>query len=235
MLISRDQAIAGRPAVEMRGLMRTIRNAAVSLGLVAQELDVDPDVAESLLDDLERLGFVGLVAAHERSYVLGCQGEPIDEDALWGTTILGNALAKARIGNPMPRSKARVLCDEFLGRVAAVNADPESAFLVDRVGVFGSFADPSIDEVGDVDVHVVFSRRVTPDRYREMVEEAASAAERAGHRFRSPFDRMVHLESQFRAFLSGRSWRLDVQFSEAGGPSQVPDGVEELEVYVAPE
>ncbi len=68
-----------------------------------------------------------------------------------GDEVTGNGLAKARIGKPMPRQKAAQLLDELLDRAATVNADHDSLFSVERIELFGSFADPDRQEVGDVD------------------------------------------------------------------------------------
>jgi hypothetical protein len=64
------------------------------------------------------------------------------------TTIGGNALAKARIGRPMPRSEARRLCDGVVARAQGVNASDEWLHWVVEVGLYGSFAVPLVGRLG---------------------------------------------------------------------------------------
>jgi predicted nucleotidyltransferase len=80
----------------------------------------------------------------------------------------------------MPRRQAQALLDDLISRAIAVNEDPGGAFFVNRISVFGSFADPSRGEVGDVDVQVQFDRRVEGDEFIERAQAAADEAERAG-------------------------------------------------------
>lgn len=164
MLITRDGEIAGLPAVKARDLMRMIRHYAVSLGELAGLLDASTTQARILVARLEQEGYVrrvepgagrNLIYTHDEVR----SGRQPEDLAYWETTVKGIALAKARIGRPMPRQKARELLEGLIARAVAVNADGRSLFTIERVEVFGSFADPERDEVGDVDVRVLFDRR----------------------------------------------------------------------------
>lgn len=229
MLIATDQLIAGLPAVEARRLMRAIREYAVTVGVIADELGVTREKAVDTIDRLSAEGFVCRVDADERSGLLFLDDEAASAaDAarleLWGTTIAGNALSKARVGKPITRRKAQALLDGLLARVAQVNADPDSLFVVERVEVFGSFVDDTRDLVGDVDVHVVFDRRVHGDEFIRRALDVAEEAEDAGRRFSSHLDRLSFAEREFYRFLRNRSPRLDIQFDPVGDGARLPEG-----------
>jgi predicted nucleotidyltransferase len=182
MLITRDVEIAGLPAVQARALMRTIRDYAVSLGEITHLLDSSADAARAVVRRLEEQGYLCRVEPFALSNVVYDPDEvppggTYEDLEYWGTTITGNGLAKARIGKPMPRQKAAQLLDELLDRAATVNADDASLFSVERLELFGSFADPDRQEVGDVDARVVFDRRVDGDEFMRRASAAAAAAE----------------------------------------------------------
>jgi predicted nucleotidyltransferase len=234
MLIQRDQEIAGMPAVEARALMREIRECAVTVEAIAELLGIEPSEAANVVMRLADAGKMCRVDPFERSRTWHAESEadsPDDSLEYWGTTIAGNALAKARIGKPIPRAKAQELLDGLVDRARAINADPASPFLVARIAVFGSFVDETRSEVGDVDVHLVFERRVDGDRYGELAEQAATAAEAGGRRFRSLIERLGHLDTEFRRFLRGASHRLDIQFESPREDPRLPPGVAPIEVY----
>jgi hypothetical protein len=68
--------------------------------------------------------------------------------------VKGNALANASFGRPVSRQKAQREFDAFLARVAEVNADNDLMWSVAYVDLFGSFLDPTIDPVGDIDLAI---------------------------------------------------------------------------------
>jgi hypothetical protein len=81
-------------------------------------------------------------------------------DVWWDTTILGNALAMASFGRPISRKTADRLVIELLQRARAYNADPSKPMFIDTLRVFGSYLDPDIDPVGDIDIELAYGRRI---------------------------------------------------------------------------
>jgi len=79
-------------------------------------------------------------------------------------------------------------------------------FRVHRVALFGSFADPTAADVGDVDVVIELATK-EPDWERHLaLEEVYREAEAArGRRFGSFFDRLVAPQVDPFKFLKGRS------------------------------
>jgi hypothetical protein len=217
------------PATAARELMRKIGERAVTSGFVTDVLGDGRD-GVAVLATFESLGFVQRVDDQFAGTVVFGQTGVRDDD-LWATTVAGNALAKARIGKPIPRAKAQALLDGLIARAEALNADDTSAFVVEEIKVFGSFAEGVRDEVGDVDVSLIFARRVDNDRYMEMTEAAAVEAERKGKKFRSFLERLAFLELQFQRILKAGSGRLDIQFDPAGRAPLLPDGATVVSVY----
>lgn len=231
VMIQRGQEIGGLPATDARELMRKIGEHAVTSGFAGDVLGDGRDGLE-VLETLASLGFVERVDGASASTVQFGRAEPgVRDDDVWVTTVAGNALAKARIGKPIPRAKAQALLDGLIARAVALNADDTSAFVVEEIFVFGSFAEGVRDQVGDVDVSVVFDRRVDDDRFMEMTREAAAEAERNGKRFRSFLERLAFLEVQFQRGLKSGSGRLDIQFDLAGRAPLLPEGATVVSVY----
>lgn len=191
VLIRRDQEIAGIPAVTARDLLKTMRNYAVTAGHIADHLGVTEREGKVMVERLSAEGLLCRVDPGSRAGV-GVGPAEVERSSadleLWGTTVSGDALSKARIGTPMPRKEAQALLDGLISRALEVSEDPDSAFTIERINVFGSFADKARPEVGDVDAYVTYSVRVDRDRFIELAEDAAQQAERSGRRFATPVD-----------------------------------------------
>lgn len=107
------------PAVEARALMREIRESAVTIAAIAELLEIDRSEAANVVTRLADDGRMCRVEPFERSHTWHAESEVDSPDGsleYWGTTIAGNALAKARIGKPIPRAKAQVLLDGLVDR-----------------------------------------------------------------------------------------------------------------------
>lgn len=156
-----------------------------------------------------------------------------EDDAVecWAPTLKGRALARARLGKPVSRSKAEAAFHAFLGRVEDANSDPDELFWVESVELFGSFADPGRHAVGDVDLRVVLSRRDAGDAHLRRAAEAVAAARSAGRRFRTYFDEVCRPQRRLEQRLRGRNSRLDIQFDSNGHLRELPAGATVVEVY----
>jgi len=93
------------------------------------------------------------------------------------------------------------------GGTRAGRDDDELAFDVGRVVLFGSYADPNRDPVGDVDLAVELVRRPLPEGESEQdrTRRRLQAAEASGHRFRSFFDELSWPEQEVLNKLRNRS------------------------------
>ena len=104
----------------------------------------------------------------------------------WEATTLGNALAMASFGKPIRRRTADRLVAGIVERAREYNSDPNKPLYVERLRVFGSYLDPRIDPLGDVDVELSFGMRTRDHK-------TISAYTRASGRI-------------FRSFMAEISW-----------------------------
>ncbi len=213
VLISRDQVIAGLPAPDVRRLMRALMRGPQTLGGIGAESGLDDSAVAALIAELEGAALI----------------EPVSGET-WRTTVAGNALAKARIGKPMRRSKADQLVADLLNRIAEVNADEAFPYTVEDVRVFGSYANPMVDGVGDVDLQILYALRPDVDlgAYNRV---AVNLAKRDGRNFSTYLDVLAFTETQFYRRVRGRSNRLDIQFDLVDSPGTLPDGAKLVELY----
>lgn len=124
-------------------------------------------------------------------------------DIWWDTTIQGNALAMASFGKPISRKTADRLVPGVLDRARAYNADPAKPLFIDTLKVFGSYLNPGIDPLGDVDMELTYGRRITDPK---LVADYARASGRSFNTYVArllwPYTELVqHLKNR-SAFLS---------------------------------
>lgn len=120
----------------------------------------------------------------------------------WRTTTAGNALTMARATRPVPRAKAKAELEAFLARVGEVNASERFLCRVEEVVLFGSFLDPAIDHVGDVDVAVTIRLKPTD---ANVVELSLAHARASGRRFVTFTDELFWPEMEVRRYLKAAS------------------------------
>jgi hypothetical protein len=78
----------------------------------------------------------------------------VDGDERYELATDGHALAGATAQQPVTRDTAQRALDGFLARVEEINANPMAGWGVRKLVLFGSFLDPNIERVGDVDLAV---------------------------------------------------------------------------------
>jgi len=207
MLIARDQEIAGRPAVEVRGIMRMMHHAAFSVRGLALQLGIDDSAARSLVKALREAGLIEPPTTVGPWYAAEDEGSGRHQPKLWTTTIAGAAVGKARIGVPMPRAKAQALLDEVLERVEKANASDEWLHWVERVVLYGSFARDGDAPVGDIDLAVFLEPRCTGD---EFLDRQYEMIDRDGARPSTFAATVLYAHAKLLRFLQGRSPRVDL-------------------------
>lgn len=153
MLLARTDTIAGIPATAARAVARVCAQGwhtyleDIRRTLEQAGHDEDP---QQVVTRFVKDGYLQLAT-----------GLPADYDLAWELTMKGNALAMARFGHPLKRAKADLLLQGLVARASVLNADPDGLFFVDRLRVFGSYLDTDRQELGDLDVELVLSRRVS--------------------------------------------------------------------------
>lgn len=143
---------------------RTAETAAETLG-------VDRDEAVKMLQEFVEAGYLD---ERESQYTSGDDRERTETE--WFTTIRGNALAMAGFGKPITRTKAEQLVAGIIERVKHYNQDPIRLLSITKVTVFGSYLDPAVDRLGDVDIAIAHDRRqetVDPSAFYEQRREYA--------------------------------------------------------------
>lgn len=229
MLIQRDQVIAGRPAVEVRDLMRTMRRTAHTVAGLAAELEVSLPEATRLAAELSAAGLVETTESYSGPYVVGREEDLAngEQPQLLVTTIAGNALAKARIGKRMPRREAQKLCDGVIARAKEVNASDRWLHWVVELSLYGSFAMPGDDPVGDIDLAVRLEQRYEHDDHMRRNDDMIDAD---GARPQTIIDVLSYAEVKVLRHLRGRSPRVDLLQSGPRGTG-LPPGVTLVPLY----
>ena len=129
-------------------------------------------------------------------------------DDWWATTVKGNALANASFGKPISRATATRLLGQVIERARAYNADPARLLTVTEIVVFGSYLDPAVDLLGDLDLAVSTARRDTDgQRYVDKVLEYARAS---GRSFSAFHDRLFWPARELRMILKNRSPAISI-------------------------
>jgi predicted nucleotidyltransferase len=199
------------------------------VGGLAAALEVSVSEATGLVADLRSAGLVEIVESYSGPYMVGRdQDRPGGEGPpLWLTTVRGNALAKARIGKPMSRADAQKLCEGVIARAKEVNASDDWLHWVVELSLYGSFAAPGDEPVGDVDLAVHLERRYEDDDYMRRNDDMIDAD---GARPQTIIDVLGYAEVKILRHLRGRSPRVDLLQSGHRGTG-LPPGVTLVPLY----
>ena len=193
--IERNSTIAGVPAFVLRKALRDRIGHEWHGARLADE--VGASAAAQLLRALVEEGLV----------------ERLDGSDLWRATIKGNALAQAK-ARRISRAAAQRQLDAFLARVQELKADPHHLWRVHRVSLFGSFADPTAADVGDVDLVVELATKEPNWARHVKLEEAYRQREsKNGRRFPSFIDELISPRQDPIRFLKSRSAVLSIHDS----------------------
>ena len=156
MRVSKSDTICGLAAPTARQLMRAYYDDR-PVEVACDVLGVKQDAARDQMRAFEAAGYV------ERSGLAYVRGD------WWATTVKGNALANASFGKPISRATATRLLGQVIDRARAYNADPSRLLTVTEIVAFGSYLDPAVDPLGDLDLAVSTVRRDTDgQRYVEQ-------------------------------------------------------------------
>ncbi len=199
MRITKDQRIGGIPALKARQLARDLAHRG-SYGCPREWLiSFLTDYGNDRLTCDEAQQFLD-------AFVAEGYAEPIAErpDDL-RTTVAGNALAMATARKPVLRRSADQAVVELAARAQAINDDPGYLFWVDWLELFGSYLDPAVDRLGDVDVYYRLARRYEGDEYTVMARQRCRQAEQGGRSFPTFTAELLWPETEVMRALKGRS------------------------------
>jgi len=128
----------------------------------------------------------------------------------------GNALSQASFGRPSTRATAQQNLTEVIERAGAFNAEVTRLAIVAELVVFGSFLDPEVDKLGDLDLAVSLRVRLLvnaqPDQRTEILLAYASAS---GRRFDTLVARLFWPEQEALPALRNRSPVINITSEDA--------------------
>lgn len=100
----------------------------------------------------------------------------------WVSTIKGSALAQASFSRPITRATAERLLAGVIDRAKRFNADESHLIDITELVMFGSYLDPGVQRLGDLDLAVAFRSRIpdttAPADQREILLSYARASGR---------------------------------------------------------
>lgn len=149
MRLERESLVAGVEPEFARQLARACHEGWAPTGHVAAR------VARSAIQAggaLRRLCHAGFLEHRPSTWA--------DESDEWTTTVRGGALSMASFLKPIARKRAHALLEGVLERAESYNGDEAKPLTVTRIDVFGSYVDPTVDKLGDLDLAVTFEDRV---------------------------------------------------------------------------
>ncbi|TFD45384.1 hypothetical protein E3T55_18790 [Cryobacterium frigoriphilum] len=148
MRVEKTDLFVGLPAPVARDVLRRFdsewADPAASDDILAANGVTD---AETVLQALADAGFL-------QSSGAVCEGR-----TAWMLTTQGSALAQASFGKPITRATAERHVVQIVERAREYNAEPRHLFTVNRLRVFGSYLDPTVMRLGDVDIEAMYVRR----------------------------------------------------------------------------
>ena len=178
MRINSECTVGGFPALLVRKLVRALTNRLYwDLETVERILHLKPNEASGLVKALEAAGLAK--ASRGRS------------PKKWTTTQLAQSFASATAAKPITRQTAEKALAQFLECVNRVNLDDRFLANVTLVILFGSYLNPEVKKLGDVDVGVELQPKESDrKRLRELNYQRVEQFENS-HRFSRALDRGV--------------------------------------------
>jgi len=193
MRIDSNEKIAEVPILKVRKLLRHVDNEMEwGKKFVVSLLEISPKMANRLLQELERKGYI------KPSRIL-------DRQQLWCKTLKGSTLGLASAAKPVNRKTADRIFSEFIDRVKRINTDSYFLYKVNKVIVFGSYLTDA-QKLNDLDIAVELTpKEKDPKLGVELFQQRSWEAERDGRNFDTFIDRLCWPETEVKLFLKSRS------------------------------
>jgi predicted nucleotidyltransferase len=192
MYIDPKSQIAGVPALQVRKFLRRLDGYEWTGADIAASLDLPGSRAEKLVSELLQLGYIEPAMTR--------QGKPF-----YRRTLSGSAFSLASAARPLTRKTADKKLAEFLDRVRAVNVNPDLAYRVRKVLLFGSYLTGQ-ERINDIDVAVELVFRETERSKREAALDArVQVALQAGRQFSNYTNQVLWPYEEVLLLLKSRS------------------------------
>jgi predicted nucleotidyltransferase len=212
MRISRTDKVAGQPIKRVRHFLRCLREEAWSRVAIAEFFGVSPKNADAIIKVMLTSKII------ERS-----PPEKGDRGTAFYTCgEHGRRLRNALLLKPLTRAKAETLVQEFLRRLAEVNADQDLLYVVTQVRIFGSYIE-SRDDLGDIDLAIEIRPKLREGV--DWIDQLLARASKSNKRFRSYLDRLTYAYREVLQALKAKCPYLTFHpmddLQQIGAPSQV--------------
>lgn len=191
--VSRSDRFGGLPAEVARQVMRGFSSPKPEYIL--------REVSEG---DGRSAAEIAAALAHEGWLELAHTGG--DGTLWWKTTVSGGALSQASFRRPITRATAERHVREVVERARAFNDDPGHLAEIVELVVFGSYLDPAVDALGDVDLAVSLRVKRSEGASRdEFINSVLDYAKASGRSFGSFVDRLHWPQNEAILALKNRS------------------------------
>lgn len=194
--VAKTGVIAGVPAELARAICRKFRGREMVAEIAEDILAGTGHDLATVFAELEATGYRKKVQTDH------------DGDVWWDTTVLGNALAMASFGKPISRKTADRLVTELLDRARAYNTDFSKPMFIDTLRVFGSYLDPDIDPIGDVDIELAYGRRIKDQAILRAYTKAS------GRSFNTYMDELLWPSTELFLHLKKRSAFISITLED---------------------
>ncbi len=210
MYIDPQSKIAGRPALEIRHLLRLARFREFDIEWAADQLRTSQHGARTILDDLACIGYLELVPSLDHA------------QPLYRRTLAGAALALASAAKPLRRRVAERKLGEFLDRVRLVDENNYYLYRVLRVVVFGSYLGDR-ECINDVDVAVELGPKESDHAAHMKLKDARiRLAIHGGRRFSNFSHERSWPHDEVLLFLKSRSRAIELHTTDEAILEHVP-------------
>jgi predicted nucleotidyltransferase len=201
MRVDRNDRIAGLPAPIAREVMRLFNREVPErlLGFCVKD------------DDRE---FSEIAQALASEGLLEFDHTDADGEDWWRPTIKGKALAQASFRPPVTRGTAERLLKEVIERAQCFNAAPAHLVEIAELVVFGSYLDPTVDRLGDLDLAVKFRELRADLSADEYMKKRLAYSRASGRQFNNFNAELSWPENEALLALRKRSPTINITIQD---------------------
>jgi hypothetical protein len=205
MRITREEVVAGHSALRVRGFLRRFERGFFMHSAAESFMQLKPRQAAEFINDLVALELIEPTT-------------PFENKAAFQVATRGHAFTNATAAKPISRRTAERVLREFVGRVNAVNASNEYAFVVKSAVLFGSMLS-GVDRLGDVDVAIDLRPSISDSAgFRQQCDLRRYLAEERGRAFPNVIEWATWPQKEVVLRLKARSRSLSLhEFDQVMG------------------
>ncbi len=202
MNLTKNQLIAGHPAIQVRNFLREYDGLIIRLITIQKALQIDADEAKAFLRRMIKLRYL-----ERRESLSG------GDRGTYEVATPGLALANASSVQPITRKTAERILKDFVNRMHAVNASTKDpyAYRIASAVLFGSILSEK-ERLGDVDIAIELHPTTSNDReFKDLCRYRFWMAQLNGRRFKSDFDQIAWPTAEIFHVLRARTRSLSLR------------------------